>query len=197
MLLQKKDAGPSPHHEELYRSPAQRSSRRRGVDCPVLSNQAFRPQDVLQVRELRQPQCKAAESLQNLQYAALVISCGLNPARSLAINLGSAPFSRTGTHFDSKQETVLAKKKRKGGPTPPRNRKKSNKNKLIAVSLIALLAVAAVVYVLSSLGGSAKPGVEVTTDSGLKYVDEVVGTGKSPSVGGAVTVHYTGTLEDG
>jgi len=92
----------------------------------------------------------------------------------------------------------LAKKKRKSGPTPPRNRKSTrNKNKVIAISLIALLAVVAVVYALSSLGGSAKPGVENTTASGLKYVDEVIGTGKSPSVGGTVTVHYTGTLEDG
>ena len=38
---------------------------------------------------------------------------------------------------------------------------------------------------------------EVTTASGLKYVDEVVGTGESPKPGQTVTVHYTGTLEDG
>ncbi len=44
--------------------------------------------------------------------------------------------------------------------------------------------------------GSAMGG-EVTTESGLKYVDEVVGTGESPKPGQMVTVHYTGTLEDG
>ncbi len=33
--------------------------------------------------------------------------------------------------------------------------------------------------------------------SGLKYVDEVVGTGESPSPGKTVIVHYTGRLEDG
>lgn len=38
---------------------------------------------------------------------------------------------------------------------------------------------------------------EVTTPSGLKYVDEVVGTGPSPQKGQQVSVHYTGTLEDG
>ena len=38
---------------------------------------------------------------------------------------------------------------------------------------------------------------EVTTASGLKYVDEVVGTGASPQKGSMVTVHYTGTLTDG
>ena len=40
-------------------------------------------------------------------------------------------------------------------------------------------------------------GQEVTTESGLKYIDEVVGTGESPKPGQTVTVHYTGTLEDG
>jgi peptidylprolyl isomerase len=34
----------------------------------------------------------------------------------------------------------------------------------------------------------------VTTPSGLKYVDDKVGTGPSPSAGKTVTVHYTGTL---
>jgi FKBP-type peptidyl-prolyl cis-trans isomerase len=34
-------------------------------------------------------------------------------------------------------------------------------------------------------------------NAGLKYVDEVVGTGASPSLGKVVIVHYTGWLEDG
>ncbi len=37
----------------------------------------------------------------------------------------------------------------------------------------------------------------VTTDSGLKYVDVVVGKGASPMKGKQVKVHYTGTLENG
>ena len=37
----------------------------------------------------------------------------------------------------------------------------------------------------------------MTTPSGLQYVDEIVGTGPSPEKGQQVTVHYTGTLEDG
>lgn len=37
----------------------------------------------------------------------------------------------------------------------------------------------------------------VTTASGLKYIDEVVGSGASPSPGGKIKVHYTGTLENG
>jgi peptidylprolyl isomerase len=40
-------------------------------------------------------------------------------------------------------------------------------------------------------------GSETPTGSGLKYVDEVVGTGESPSPGKTVIVHYTGRLEDG
>ena len=44
--------------------------------------------------------------------------------------------------------------------------------------------------------GSAMAG-EVTTESGLKYIDIVVGTGESPKPGQMVTVHYTGTFEDG
>ncbi|WP_008318472.1 FKBP-type peptidyl-prolyl cis-trans isomerase [Leptolyngbya sp. PCC 6406] len=37
----------------------------------------------------------------------------------------------------------------------------------------------------------------VTTDSGLQYVDTLEGTGAMPQSGQRVTVHYTGTLEDG
>jgi peptidylprolyl isomerase len=37
----------------------------------------------------------------------------------------------------------------------------------------------------------------VTTPSGLKYVDEVVGEGDAPEKGKKVKVHYTGTLTSG
>ncbi|MBC8192476.1 MAG: FKBP-type peptidyl-prolyl cis-trans isomerase [Candidatus Marinimicrobia bacterium] len=37
----------------------------------------------------------------------------------------------------------------------------------------------------------------ITTSSGLKYIEEVIGTGNSPLSGQGVVVHYTGTLEDG
>ncbi|GAB4147495.1 MAG: hypothetical protein Fur0046_25750 [Cyanobacteria bacterium J069] len=37
----------------------------------------------------------------------------------------------------------------------------------------------------------------VTTESGLKYVELVEGTGAQPQSGQTVIVHYTGTLEDG
>jgi hypothetical protein len=71
--------------------------------------------------------------------------------------------------------------------------------------IIAAVALAAVLFIVlrssnttpSSVGDVTGPGGEVTTPSGLKYVDEVVGTGASPRPGQNVTVHYTGTLENG
>lgn len=41
------------------------------------------------------------------------------------------------------------------------------------------------------------PSDYVTTTSGLKYYDFVVGTGVAPQAGQMVSVHYTGWLEDG
>lgn len=40
-------------------------------------------------------------------------------------------------------------------------------------------------------------GEIVTTPSGLRYIDELVGTGPSPQTGQDVSVHYTGWLVDG
>lgn len=40
-------------------------------------------------------------------------------------------------------------------------------------------------------------GETVTTPSGLKYIDIKEGTGATPTRGQTVTVHYTGTLENG
>ncbi|MCT0253651.1 MULTISPECIES: FKBP-type peptidyl-prolyl cis-trans isomerase [unclassified Synechocystis] len=37
----------------------------------------------------------------------------------------------------------------------------------------------------------------ITTESGLQYIDEVVGEGPSPTKGQKVEVHYTGRLTDG
>jgi len=48
--------------------------------------------------------------------------------------------------------------------------------------------------------GSAQVGEgapEITSPSGLKYTDLVVGTGATPQKGQTVTVHYTGTLSNG
>jgi ketosteroid isomerase-like protein len=45
--------------------------------------------------------------------------------------------------------------------------------------------------------GTQKGTGMTTTESGLKYVDIVAGEGESPKSGQMVTVHYTGTLENG
>jgi peptidylprolyl isomerase len=45
--------------------------------------------------------------------------------------------------------------------------------------------------------GNSSMNGEITTESGLRYIDEVVGTGDSPKQGQMVTVHYTGRLENG
>jgi peptidylprolyl isomerase len=50
---------------------------------------------------------------------------------------------------------------------------------------------------ISQQGEKPAMGAEITTPSGLRYVDEVVGAGESPKPGQMVTVHYTGTLENG
>jgi peptidylprolyl isomerase len=46
-------------------------------------------------------------------------------------------------------------------------------------------------------GSTQKDVGMTTTESGLKFVDTVIGTGESPKPGQMVTVHYTGTLENG
>src|SRR5947209_5849475 len=42
-----------------------------------------------------------------------------------------------------------------------------------------------------------EPGKQITTASGLKYVDEKIGDGAEAKEGNKVSVHYTGMLEDG
>jgi FKBP-type peptidyl-prolyl cis-trans isomerase len=66
----------------------------------------------------------------------------------------------------------------------------------MAIVLIAALSLAGLTY-LYLRGNTKSGGNEVTTASGLRYVDEVEGTGPNPQPGQTVTVHYTGTLENG
>jgi peptidylprolyl isomerase len=62
--------------------------------------------------------------------------------------------------------------------------------------IIALAGIGAAYLLVPRLTGPAA-GAEVTTPSGLKYTDLVVGTGPSPRPGQTATVNYTGTLTDG
>lgn len=63
---------------------------------------------------------------------------------------------------------------------------------MLTVTLAVLLAAPA-----CAEQNAAKGAKVVTTASGLKYVDQVIGKGTSPAKGKQVTVHYTGTLENG
>lgn len=73
---------------------------------------------------------------------------------------------------------------------------KNRNMRIVAIVIVVVLALSAVGYVLSKRGGGTT-GAEVTTPTGLKYVDLVEGTGATPQRGQTVTVHYTGTLENG
>jgi FKBP-type peptidyl-prolyl cis-trans isomerase len=77
------------------------------------------------------------------------------------------------------------------GKTASPPTKKSNLWPLIA--LFIALAITGLYF----WKGGGPSGPEMKTDTGLKYVDEVVGTGESPSPGRIVSVHYTGLLENG
>jgi len=66
------------------------------------------------------------------------------------------------------------------------------------------LTVVAVLVAVAVAGASQAPGTGgkvdekvITTGSGLKYVDMVVGTGDEAKKGQTVRVHYTGWLKDG
>lgn len=78
---------------------------------------------------------------------------------------------------------------------PPAPAARTSSARTIAIVIVLALAVAAVAYVIFNRAG--KGGTEITTASGLKYTDQVVGTGPTPQKGQTVTVHYTGTLENG
>jgi FKBP-type peptidyl-prolyl cis-trans isomerase len=50
---------------------------------------------------------------------------------------------------------------------------------------------------MSGSESSASAGKEITTSSGLQYIDQVVGTGDTATSGQTVSVHYTGWLTNG
>ena len=70
---------------------------------------------------------------------------------------------------------------------------------LVFGTVLGLLALAAVVAACSQSApsGGGGSGREVTTSSGLKYTDVVVGNGTEAKAGQTAVVHYTGWLMDG
>ena len=63
--------------------------------------------------------------------------------------------------------------------------------KLVMVTSLVCL------FVLPVTAAEKKGSKMTTTDTGLKYTDLVVGKGAAPAKGKKVSVHYTGTLENG
>ena len=62
---------------------------------------------------------------------------------------------------------------------------------------VTLLLVALASCTTQQAGSGDQAAKEVTTPSGLKYTDTVVGTGTTAEKGKLVTVHYSGYLMDG
>ena len=96
------------------------------------------------------------------------------------------------------RKTGKAKKRPKGlypaGPSkPPAGR--NRQARIIAIVIVLALAASAIAYLVATR--TSKTGTEVTTASGLKYIDLAEGTGASPRTGQLISVHYTGTLQDG
>jgi peptidylprolyl isomerase len=99
----------------------------------------------------------------------------------------------------SKHRKINKAKKRPKGPYPAANAKppvgRNRQARIIAIVIVLALAASAVAYLIVNRAGGG--GSEVKTASGLKYTDLTVGTGATPQKGQTVTVHYTGTLENG
>ena len=100
------------------------------------------------------------------------------------------PQSRKRHKTGHRKHSGLASSKNKPTTRTPR------KTKIIAGIVIGVLALSGLAYLFArgSFGGG---GSEVTTKTGLKYVDIKEGDGPSPQQGQRVSVHYTGTLENG
>ena len=77
--------------------------------------------------------------------------------------------------------------------THARHAKRTRTRIIAAIIIVALVGAGLAYLFVPSLPGRA--GAEVTTPTGLKYTDDVVGTGPSPSPGKTAVVHYTGTLQ--
>jgi peptidylprolyl isomerase len=61
-----------------------------------------------------------------------------------------------------------------------------------------MVALACAIGIASSAASAkGKAPTTVTLPDGLKYVDQVVGTGAQPQTGQTISVHYTGRLTDG
>lgn len=93
----------------------------------------------------------------------------------------------------SRHRKAKAKKRPKGLYPAAKAKSPSGPNRnirLVAIIVVLALAATVVAYLVVNRSSSA----EVTTPSGLKYTDLVVGTGPTPQAGQTVVVNYRGTL---
>jgi len=102
------------------------------------------------------------------------------------------PQSRHRKNTKSKKRPKGAYAGTKTAPPPARN----SQMRIIAIVVVAIIALSAIAY-LFKYRNKAGGGNEVTTASGLKYIDVAEGTGPTPRMGQTVSVAYTGTLENG
>jgi hypothetical protein len=98
---------------------------------------------------------------------------------------------RTGQRTHTRGTTIAAQQR-----SEARHAKQKRTRVIAAVIIVALLGAAAAYMFVPGLPGTGA-GAEVTTRTGLKYTDLVVGNGPSPRTGQTAVVHYTGTLTDG
>jgi len=82
-----------------------------------------------------------------------------------------------------------------GAKPRPAASSSNNTTRIIAILIVLALAASVITYLIVTRAG--RGGAEITTASGLKYSDLVVGTGPTPQKGQTVSVHYTGTLPSG
>lgn len=97
------------------------------------------------------------------------------------------------------RKTTKARKRPKGpysAAKTPASSRGNRQARIIAIVVVLVLAAAAIAYLVTHRN-KAGGGPEVTTASGLKYVDLAEGTGATPQTGQTVSVNYTGTLQNG
>ena len=98
----------------------------------------------------------------------------------------------------SRHRKIGKAKKRPRGLYPiaksPAPTGRNKQARVVAILVVIALAAAAITYLVARRNGG---GDEVTTASGLKYVDVTQGTGAIAQNGQMLTVHYTGTLQNG
>ena len=99
------------------------------------------------------------------------------------------------------RKTTKAKKRPRGPYSPaktPSTTGGGRQARIIAIVVVLALAASAIAYLFMQRGRSGGGGgSEVTTATGLKYVDITEGTGPSPQTGQNISVNYTGMLENG